>query len=170
VRPFTHAHPVELVECGRHRRFDRGAEGCVRLHLLLPLADADRLGEPEDVARCERPDDQPALARAVERGRQCLDHRIVDFHVDNRLPPRLHADRELDPAAREPLLHECAQLRLYARKRRRHAQLHIEKPVVHGADGHPDGGRLLVARQRREPCHGFDHVTRPASAASASRR
>ena len=65
---------------------------------------------------------------------------------------------EADPAAGEPLLQQRPHARFDVAKALRHAELDVEKPMVHRLHGDADGGPFVFVRQRRKAGHRFDHV------------
>ena len=103
------------------------------------------------------PDTSPRLrAWSIARRQRW---RTLQFNSTVGVPlfAHLHRDAHLDAAAREPLLQQRAHPRLDITEGLRHAQLQIEKPMVHGADGDRDRGALVFVRQRGEAGHGLDH-------------
>ena len=75
VVALARAHRVEFAERRVHRlerpRRELGRDRPVGS--VVPLADRQRLRQPQQVARRQRPGDQPALARLVERRLQRRD-------------------------------------------------------------------------------------------------
>jgi hypothetical protein len=157
VRPFAVAHPIQLAERVRHRPLDQVRQSRILVARLGALAHRHRLRKTQHVTGRQRTGNEATLAGAIQRARQRFDDRVVDLDLHHRLSPCLHGNRDLDPPARDPLLHQRPQPRLDWRQRRRRAQLQIEKAVVHSLDGDGHRRRLPFACQGREPGHRLDH-------------
>src|SRR5262249_1381904 len=100
----------------------------------------------------------PALARALERCRERLEHRFVELDVDAWRAPLLQRDRDFDPPARDAFLDERPNPRFDAAERRRRTQLQIEKTVVDRLDRHADRRGVVLAGQRGKTGHALGHV------------
>ena len=77
---------------------------------------------------------------------------VGDAHVAH-----LNGDTDFDATARQALLKQRPQSRLDVAERVRHAELEIEKPMVHRSYGHGNRRTLVLVRQRCETGHGLDH-------------
>jgi len=138
--PLATPHRIEIGERFFDRRFDAGGE--LRLGLRVdvagPLAYGDRLREPQQIARGQRPGHQPLLPRLIERGAEGGDEVEIELHGGRSRRAQLHRNAELDAAAREPFLEHRADPRLQIAERLRQSQLQVEEAMIDGTYGHRD--------------------------------
>ena len=150
------------------RRSTPSCASSAGIGLDRPLADGDRLRQPQQIARRQRAR-RPGRARApLERRGQRVGEVLVQLDRRRRRRAQLHRDRQLHAAARQPLLQQRADARLEVGQRLRHAQLHVEEPVVDRPHGDADRRPLVLVRQRGEAGHRLDHGRSPTVGSSSA--
>ena len=164
--PLANAHLVQLAQGAvdriRHRPLNRRPARLVG----FPLPHDHRPGKPQQIARRQTPDRQPTSMRLLDGGGERLDQRLVQRDLDRWRCDDSGRHGQLDATTCHPPLHQPAQRRLLCRQQLRHADLHVEIPVVDASHGHADGRQLVLAAHRGESGHRLDHdvplAARPA--------
>ncbi len=148
VPSFRSAHRIELVERfvegGFHQRPELRQVG---VRLGDALADGERLGKPQQVARRHRTRHVALLPRAFDRTAERGEELLVQLDVERRRPALLHAHHDLHPSARHPFLHEAPEPGLERSDAGGDAELDVQESMVHRLHRRADGRRLVFARQ-----------------------
>jgi hypothetical protein len=162
--------PAQMIALARPHRVkirqrvgDRG--GCAGGKLLLdrligvalPLADGQRLRQPQKIAGSQGPGDQAAVSRLVDRRGQRVAERLVELHFDRGGLPELQRNAQLDAPARDAPADERSNLGLDGGERLRDSQLQVQVAMVQRPDRHRHCGVLVLAGDRRKAGHALDH-------------
>jgi hypothetical protein len=119
----------------------------------LPLAYGDRLRQPQQVARRQRPGHEAARPGASERRFEGHGELLVQLDVHAGHLAQLQRHAELDASAYHALRHEGAHVALHQRHRLRHSELKVEVAVIERADRHRNRRPIVLDRRRRKAGH-----------------